>query len=151
MARMHSRKKGKSGSTRPLRKTQPSWIRHNPKEVELVIVKLAKEGNTASQIGIILRDTYGIPNVKMITKKKITQILNEKNLSQEIPEDLMALIKKLVAVKKHLDNNKHDMSALRGMQLTESKIKRLVKYYKRIKKLPIGWKYDSKNISLYTE
>src|SRR3989338_8335164 len=151
MARMHSRRKGKSGSTKPLRKTQPSWVRYKSKEVELLITKLAKDGNTSSQIGIILRDSYGIPSVKVIITKRITELLKEKNLAQEIPEDLRALIKRLISVKKHFENNKNDMAALRGIQLTESKIKRLVKYYKRAKILPLSWKYESKKISLYTE
>ena len=45
MARMHSRKKGKSGSRRPIKKTPQTWVRYKSKEAELLIVKLAKEGN----------------------------------------------------------------------------------------------------------
>ncbi len=40
--------------------------------------------------------------------------------------------------------HKHDMHAKRGLLLTNSKINRLVKYYKKIKKLPENWKYDDK-------
>ena len=54
-----------------------------------------------------------------------------------------------VGVKKHLEENKHDMPAKRGLQLTESKIRRLIKYYKKIKKLPIDWKYDENSIKLF--
>ena len=52
MARMHSRKKGQSGSKKPLKKEKPTWIRYKPAEIELLIVKLAKEGKTSSEIGI---------------------------------------------------------------------------------------------------
>ena len=72
MARMYSRKKGKSGSKKPLKATLPTWVRYKSKEVELLITRLAKEGATPSHIGLILRDTYGIPNEKIITNKKIT-------------------------------------------------------------------------------
>ena len=148
MARMHSRDHGKSGSTKPSKKSVPIWIRYKPKEVEMLIVKLAKAGNTPSMIGIILRDSYGVPDTKLITKKKITQILAGRELLSAIPEDLMALIKKSIILKKHMESNAQDMGALRGYQLTESKIRRLIKYYKHSKKLPPDWKYDPKRIAL---
>ncbi len=151
MARMYSRKKGKSSSKKPLAKTKQSWLRYRPKETEMLVVKMAKEGKTASMIGLVLRDSYGIPDVKTITEKSITQILKENKLAPKIPEDLMALIKKSIAIRKHREENKQDMTSLRGLQLTESKIKRLVKYYKKAKKLPVDWKYDVKSIKLYAE
>ncbi|OYT32386.1 30S ribosomal protein S15 [Candidatus Woesearchaeota archaeon ex4484_78] len=151
MARMHSRKKGKAKSHKPLQKTKPTWIRYTAKEIELLIGKLAKEGKNASEIGLILRDSYGIPDVKLLTNKKITKILKEKNLAPELPEDLKALIKKAILVRKHLELNKHDKTAKRGVQLTESKIKRLVKYYKESGKLPEEWKYDPASVKIYAE
>ncbi|MFH0978206.1 MAG: 30S ribosomal protein S15 [Candidatus Woesearchaeota archaeon] len=149
MARMYSGKKGKSGSTKPSKKSIPSWIRYKPKEIEMLLIKLSKEGKSSSEIGIILRDSYGIPSVKDIAGKGITEMLKEKGLSAKIPEDLLSLIKKVIEVKKHIERNKQDQTANRGLQLTESKIKRLVKYYKRSKKLPQDWKYDEQSIRLY--
>ena len=151
MARMYSRRRGKSGSKRLLKKTKPIWLRYKPKEIELLIVKLAKERKTPSQIGLFLRDVYGIPDAKTITKKGITKILKDYKLLQQIPEDLTFLIKKRIKLEKHLGENKQDKSALRGLQLTESKIKRLVKYYKKTKKIPVEWKYDPKSIRIYIE
>lgn len=151
MARMHSRKKGKAGSKKPVKKTMPTWLRYKPKEIELLVAKLAKEGKSTSEIGIVLRDSYGIPDVKMIAGKSITKILAEKKLLKELPEDLIDLMKRLVAIKKHLEINKKDMSAKRGLQLTESKMKRLIKYYKISGKIPVAWKYDPKKLKMYTE
>ena len=111
MARMHSRARGKSGSTKPVKKVVSSWITYKPKEVELLVIKCAKEGLTSSQIGIKLRDAYGIPDVKLMTKKTITAILHEKDIKKDIPEDLMALIKKSILIRKHLEDNKHDQPA----------------------------------------
>lgn len=148
MARMHSRDKGKSGATKPSKRNTPTWVRYKPKEVELLVVKLAKAGHTPSVIGSILRDTYGIPDTKLMTKKKISHILENRKLMSAIPEDLMALIKKSISLKKHLDLNAQDKGALRGYQLTESKIRRLIKYYKQSRKLPADWKYDPKKIAL---
>ncbi|MBS3126346.1 30S ribosomal protein S15 [Candidatus Woesearchaeota archaeon] len=151
MARMYSRRKGKARSHQPLKKSLPTWLRYTGKELELLVLKLAKEGKTPSQIGIVLRDTYGIPDIKPIAKKSITQILKEKSLLSEVPEDLMALIKKNVKLLKHFERNAQDMTSKRGLQLTTSKIKRLTKYYKRVGKLPSAWKFDPKKASLMIE
>ena len=148
MARMHSRAKGKSGSTRPLKAAIPSWVRYKPKEVELLVAKLRKEKHEPSQIGIVLRDIYGIPSVKLITKKSINSILKDKDLLTEIPEDLMNLMKKNIELRRHLEENKKDMVGKRGLQLTESKIKRLIKYYKKSKRLSEDWSYDPDKVRL---
>ncbi len=151
MARMHSRKKGQSGSKKPLKKEKPTWIRYKPMEIELLIVKLAKEGKTSSEIGIILRDIYGVPDVKLIIGKHISKILDEKKLLKELPEDLIALMKRAIFIKKHLERNHHDMTAKRGLQLTDSKIKRLIKYYKKSGKIHVEWKFDPAKLKMYTE
>jgi len=148
---MHSRKKGKSGSIRPVRKTKPSWVSYKPKEVEQLVVKLAKSEKSPSQIGITLRDIYGIPSVKSVTKKSILKILTENKLAPKLPENLTALIKKHVKLMKHYENNKHDKTSRRGMQLTESKIKRLIKHYKHTKKLPQNWIYEKGKAKLLIE
>jgi len=148
MARMHSRARGKSGSTRPLRTVSPEWVEYTPGEVEDLVMKLAKKGLSPSMIGIVLRDQYGVPDVKLITKKNITKILEENGLGLKIPEDLMNLIKKAVKINKHMKANPHDMTGKRGAQLTESKIRRLAKYYIREGKLPEGWKLDIEKAKL---
>jgi len=148
MARMYSGRKGKSGSTKPSKITRLSWVRYKPNEIELLIAKLAKEGKTSSQIGLFLRDVYGIPNIKQVIGKNVTTILKEKNILSKIPEDLMALIKSSITLKKHLESNKHDVPAKRGLELTESKIRKLVKYYKKTKKLEKDWKYDPDKIKI---
>lgn len=151
MARMYSRRKGKAGSHKPSQTTVPSWIRYREKEVEMLITKLAKEGKNSSQIGLVLRDTYGIPNSKLITKKQVTGILKEKKLLSEVPEDLISLIKKSIAINKHLEANRKDEMARRGLTITESKIRKLIKYYKRAGRLPSEWKYDPKRAGMFAE
>jgi len=148
---MYSRKKGKSGSTKPINTKKLTWLRYTNKEVEHFITKLAKEGKTSSQIGLILRDTYGVPDVKSTLKKKITIILKEKGLAKKLPEELTNLIKKQIKIMKHLETNKKDQPSKRGLTLTESKINRLVRYYKKSGKLPQDWKYDSKKAKLLIE
>ena len=148
MARTYSRRKGKSGSTKVDREKQPTWVRYKSKEIEMIIVKLAKAGNTSAQIGMILRDSYGIPDVRQILNKKITAVLKDNKIKKEIPEDLMDLIKRSIQIKDHMKKNHKDMTAKRGLQLTESKIMRFIKYYKLNGKLARDWKYDPERIKL---
>lgn len=150
MARMHSRRKGKSGSKIPPKRI-PSWAPYKGKEVEKLIQKFAKAGKSTSEIGMILRDSYGINSVKAVTSKKITAILAENKISKELPEDVLALIKKLIGVKHHLEINKKDQTAKRGLLLTNSKIRRLTKYYKKSKKLPEDWNLDMDRLKIYLE
>ena len=151
MARIYSRRKGKSGSKKPENPEEQSWLRYSAPEAELLIAKLAKEGKTPSLIGLTLRDSYGIPSAKILLNKKITALLDEKKLLSNIPEDLSALMKRLVLIKKHLEKHPHDMTSVRGDVITNSKIKRLVKYYKQTGKLPVDWKYDLARVRLLVE
>ena len=139
MARMHARRKGVSGSTRPLESTVP--ITTTPEEVEKLVVELRNSGLSSSQIGIVLRDTYGIPNVKSVTKKSLTELLRDGGVAPELPEDLFNLITKALNLRDHLEENKKDLHNKRALQLTESKIRRLVRYYKSKAVLPSEWSY----------
>ena len=150
MARMHSRARGKSGSKKPA-KHIPTWAPYKGKEVEKLVVKYAKAGKPPSQIGIILRDNYGINSVKALTEKSILTILAENNIRRKLPEDVLSLIKRMIAIKQHFDHNKQDMTAKRGMQLTESKIRRLTKYYQRTGRLPADWTLDTERLKMYLE
>jgi small subunit ribosomal protein S15 len=145
MARIHARRRGRAGSKKPLATTPPSWINYKPEEIKTLVLKLAKQGLSTSQIGLTLRDSYGIPDVKMSTKKAISQILKENKLYPEIPEDIQNLIKQATKVKKHLETNKKDNFSRRGLDLINSKIRRLVSYYNKKGR---KFKYDAKEIKL---
>lgn len=145
MARMHTRKKGKSGSKRPfslkLRRTVPEWVEMSAEEVEKKVEDLSNQGLPASKVGIILRDSYGVPSVALVTGKKMKRILKEKNKLGVIPEDLQNLMQKALRLRKHLEEHKKDVHNRTELQLIESKIRRLVKYYTREKILPEDWRY----------
>ncbi len=137
---MHARRRGKSGSKHPIERTHPEWSL-KPEEIEELIVKLAEEGKPPAMIGLILRDSYGVPDVRAALGKKITKVLEEHNLLPEIPEDLSNLLDKRANLLKHLAEHKKDLHNRRRLQLIEAKIKRLVKYYKREGRLPEKWSY----------
>jgi small subunit ribosomal protein S15 len=143
MGRMHTHRHGKSHSIRPTTLRAPSWITLTPTEIEALVVKYAKDGLTPSQIGIKLRDQHAIPLIKPITKKGINQILEEKDLKPDMPEDLENIVNKAVGLQKHLKENKGDNRNVRSLELIEAKVHRLSVYYKRIERIPKTWKYKS--------
>ncbi|MDD2249129.1 MAG: 30S ribosomal protein S15, partial [Methanocorpusculum sp.] len=51
------------------------------------------------------------------------------------------LMHKALGMRKHLEQNKKDLHNKRQLQLTEAKVRRLVKYYVGSKRLPLGWVY----------
>lgn len=94
-----------------------------------------------SEIGLNLRDNHGIPLVKPVVGKSVTDILTENNIKRDMPEDLDALVQKALGLQKHLKVHNSDHRNVRSLELVEAKIHRLSKYYKRIGRLPQGWKY----------
>ncbi len=139
MARMHARRRGKSGSKRPISRLPPSWLKITPEEVEALVVKYAKEGYPPSLIGVILRDRHSVPLVKQVTGKTVKKILEENDIKPSVPEDLMNLLERARKMRVHLEKNRSDKYNRHRLQLVEAKIHRLVKYYKRIGELPKDW------------
>jgi small subunit ribosomal protein S15 len=146
MARLHTRKKGKSASHKPAVKSA-GWVRQSKEEVVALIERLAREGKTEAQIGLALRDEHGVPSVKMLTGKKVSKILEEKKAAPKYPSALIDLIRKAVSLRKHMESNPRDKQNRKKLNDVESKIKRLVRYY-RGKKLPKNWKYVPEEAAL---
>ena len=140
MGRMYGSGKGLAKSSIPYKKKPPRWLVLNTTDVLKEIENLAKKGYKPSQIGVILRDHFAIPQSRLITGAKILRILKKKGLAPEIPEDLYHLMKRAVSVRRHIEKNKSDKSSKYRLILVESKIHRLVRYYKLTKQLPSNWK-----------
>ncbi|CAF0777185.1 unnamed protein product [Rotaria sordida] len=143
MGRMHAPGKGISDSALPYKRTVPSWLKLTSEDVVDQICKLAKKGLTPSQIGVILRDSHGVAQTRFVTGNKILRIMKAKGLAPSKPEDLHHLIKKAVAIRKHLERNRKDKDSKFRLILVESRIHRLARYYKTKKVLPPTWKYES--------
>merc|ERR1719240_2106573 len=140
---MHSPGKGKAGSALPYKRSPPTWLKIQAADVEDHVCKLAKKWLTPSQIGVILRDSNGIAQVKSVTGSKILRLLKKNGLAPELPEDLYFLIKKAVSMRKHLERNRKDKDSKFRLILVESRIHRLARYYRTTRKLPSNWKYES--------
>ncbi|MBU3896454.1 MAG: 30S ribosomal protein S15 [Nanoarchaeota archaeon] len=146
MARMYARKRGKSGSKKPVVPAQ--WVEHSKEEVERLVVKLAKDGLTTAQTGALLRDQYGVPSVKTITGKTILRVLKDNDACPEMPEDLLNMLKKAVRLHEHMKTFKKDNTSKHGLELLESKIRRLAKYYVKTENLPADWRYNAEQAKL---
>jgi len=144
MARLHAHRKGKSGSTRPFLKANPEWVAMEKADVEATILRLHQEGLSAAAIGVRLRDGFGVPSVRLATGQSLTQILRSKGAKFAIPDDLAGLIKRATSLQTHLKGHRKDLSNKRGLQLIESKIRRLSRYYKGRGVLPVTWEYSLK-------
>ena len=127
---------------------RPEWVTFSNEEIEEMILKFNKEGKTTSEIGIILRDQYGIPKVKDVTGERITEILKRNNQAGEYPEDLMNLIRRAVNIRDHLDDNPKDLHSKRGLTIIESRIRKLATYYVNEGELPEGWRYNPEQAAL---
>lgn len=141
MARLYTSKRGRSGSTRPISKKAPSWCKYTAEEVEGLVQKLAREGNSGSTIGVILRDRYGVPLVKSITGKTIHELLKTGQQEGNVPEDLSVLVRTAEDMRRHLEKHRKDYVNKRSLAMIESKIHRLVKYYRARGQLRPDWQY----------
>ncbi len=148
MARMHARRRGASGSKRPILRESPAWVPLEADEIEDLIIKMHNDGVSGAEIGLRLRDQYGVPNVKLATGKPMLEVLKSKGARVDVPEDLRALMKKAVGLQGHLKENPRDKHNRRGLELIEAKIRRLAGYYKDEGVLPGDWDYSLKAAEL---
>jgi small subunit ribosomal protein S15 len=131
---MHTRRRGSSDSDKPAVDEPPEWSDVDADAVEDRVVELAEQGHSPSEIGVALRDEgvqgTPVPDVQLATDKKVTEILAEHDTEPEIPEDLHNLFERAVRLHDHMDENPTDYQNKRALQNTESKIRRLLNYYR---------------------
>jgi small subunit ribosomal protein S15 len=145
MARMHTRRRGSSDSDRPAADEPPEWSDVESEAVEQRVVELAEQGHSPSEIGVLLRDEgvtgTPVPDVKLATGKKVTEILEDHDADPELPEDLRNLMERAGRLNEHLRENPTDYQNKRARQNTEAKIRRLMDYY-RGDKIPETFTYS---------
>lgn len=126
----------------------PHWVTYKSGEIENIIVNKYEQGMTKAKIGATLRDQYGIPSVRDLTGRNIAKILREKDIKESLPEDLVALYRRAVKLHIHLLKEKKDNKSRRSFVILESRIKRLVNYYKKRRVLPEDYSYTIENARL---
>lgn len=140
MARMHSSGKGQSISMKPLSTSVPTYLAKPIADIKKDIVQFANKGMMPSAIGNLLRDRYGVGNAKDILGRTILEFCRLNNCAPIIPEDLSALIEKSNTIRLHLTSYRKDNDAKYRLNLVNSRLHRLVRYYKEKGILPGNWK-----------
>jgi small subunit ribosomal protein S15 len=151
MSRIHSGRKGRSGSHRPYPLTKPEWVSATNEEIVAQAVQMSKSGRPAAQIGQHLRDSMGVPSVRAVTGKRLQVLLRDAGVQPEIPDDLEALLKRVVHLQRHLETHPKDLANRRGLSLMESRIRRLARYYRQRRRLPESWRYSARGAALQVE
>ena len=80
MGRMFGPGKGMSSTTLPYKRRAPSWFKLKPEDLSEQFCKLAMKGMTPSSIGVTLRDSFDVAQVKMFTTIKFLRILRRRVL-----------------------------------------------------------------------
>lgn len=140
MARMHTGGKGQSISMKPLSTAVPTFATKPIYEIKKDIISHAHKGMAPAAIGNMLRDHYGVGNAVDILGKSILEFCKENDCAPVIPEDLNALVKKSNSIRQHLLAHKRDNDAKYRLNLVNSKIHRLARYYREKAVLPGNWK-----------
>ncbi|MCL4373808.1 MAG: 30S ribosomal protein S15 [Candidatus Marsarchaeota archaeon] len=141
MARIHSKKKGKSKSRKP--PLEKAVLPEAGKEkIEDIIINYAKQGMSPALIGEKLKKEHNVPYIKHAMGKRLGKILEEKGMAQQLPPDMLDLMRKAVNMRAHLAANKGDTYNKIRLHNVESKIWRLTRYYIRKNRLPQGWRYN---------
>ncbi|MAQ05412.1 MAG: 30S ribosomal protein S15 [Euryarchaeota archaeon] len=151
MARMHSKGKGTSGSSKPNNDTAPSWSESDKGTVEELIIKYANEGHSSAKIGTLLRDMHAVPDVRLVMGERISKTLSRNNLESTYPEDMMNLMRKALSLIDHLSSNKKDLHNRRQLELCESRLRRLAKYYVGTGRISSTWTYKRDQLRLMVE
>lgn len=151
VSRIHSGRKGRAGSHKPYPLRPPAFATLDKAEVIEEATRLAKTGLSPAQVGTILRDSHGVPSVRAVTGERMAPLLAAQGIKPDLPEDLQALLKRVVHLQRHLQGHKKDLANRRGLNLMEARIRRLALYYKRNKVLPEDWRYTSASAVLQVE
>ena len=152
MARMYKSRRGKSGSSKPYVTEAPEWSNTNSDEGTILVLDLGKSGHSTAEIGTILRDQHAVPDVRLVTGKRIGAILAENDIGGTYPEDMMNLMRQAARIIEHLGSGNHkDLHNKRSLEITEAKIRKLASYYISEGKLPSDWRYKRDELRLMVE
>lgn len=106
---------------------KPSWVKLSEEDLVKVVKDLSQK-YAPSQLGIILRDQYGIPTTKVFGKK-LKAYLKEAGVERN--EDLENLQKKVDKMKEHLKTNITDKIAKHKLQGAQSKLDVAKRYFEK--------------------
>lgn len=107
---------------------KPVWLKTSEEEIKKAIAELAGKYQPA-QIGLILRDQYGLPSTR-IFGKKLSVYLKELGIDTKAIE-LQNVEKKVEGMKEHLKKHQLDKKAKHKIQKPQSRVSRMKRYLSR--------------------
>jgi len=106
---------------------KPVWLKLSEDDMKKIISELAGKHQPA-QIGLILRDQYGIPTTKIFGKRLSVYL---KELGIETKADLVNAEKKFDKLKEHMKKHITDKKAKHKSQKAHSNLIKLKQYHSR--------------------
>jgi len=103
---------------------KPVWLKMTEEELRKLILELS-ERNQPAQIGLILRDQYGVPTTKVFGKK-LSAYLKEAGKNEFF--EVKNIEKKVERMKEHMKKNGQDKKAKHKFQKANSKLNAIRKY-----------------------
>lgn len=116
--------------TLSMKHPKPVWLKMTEEELKKLILELSDKYQPA-QIGLILRDQYGVPTTKVFGKK-LSAYLKEAGKNEFF--EVKNVEKKVERMKEHMKNNLQDKKAKHKFQKANSKLNALRKYTAKRKK-----------------
>ncbi len=148
MAKMHTGGHGKSKSRKPKLEGSANADNGAMQDAKTLILGYAKQNMHPAMMGQVLKEKNNVPYIRQMFGKRLVEMLEQEGFKRELPVDMLDLIKKAVNMREHIAANHNDAHNKLRLIRTESKIWRLIKYYKRRKTLPADWKYEPEKAAL---
>ena len=105
----------------------PVWLKQTEEDLKKIIADLS-EKYPAAQIGLILRDQYGIPTTKIYGKKMSAYL---KEIKKDSSSELKNIEKRLEKIKEHIKSNITDKKAKHKLQKLQSKYNSTKRYVEK--------------------
>jgi small subunit ribosomal protein S15 len=103
---------------------KPVWLKMTEGDLKKLVLELSEKYQPA-QIGLILRDQYGVPTTKVFGKK-LSAYLREAGKNEFF--EVKNIEKKVAKIKEHMKNNGQDKKAKHKFQKANSRLNALKKY-----------------------
>lgn len=104
---------------------KPVWLKMTEEELKKLIAELSEKYQPA-QIGLILRDQYGVPTTRVFGKKLSVYL---KEMGKESNTEVKNIEQKVSTMVEHLKRNGQDKKAKHKIQKANSKLNKMKKYF----------------------
>jgi len=109
------------------KESKPVWLKLTEEKLKKLITQIA-EKHSPAQLGLVLRDQYGIPTTK-VYGKKLGKYLKELGFNKDFDKENNE--RKIDRLQEHCKNNITDKKAKHKLQKVQGRTNTLKKYAQR--------------------